>query len=130
MGEQVAAVHGWVDADQLGYHERVFAPGRWQIITVDGADAGNLVVELRPDEVYLGRIELHPDHQGRGVGAHVVRTVLDTAAAREQPLLLDVFTVNTRARAFYERLGFREVARHGLNGFKVTMRHAPPASRM
>lgn len=124
MGEYVAAVHGWADAEQLDYHERVFAPGRWQIITVGGADAGSLVVELRPHEVYLARVELHPDHQGRGVGAQIVRTVQDTAAARRQPLVLDVFAVNTRARAFYQRQGFHEVARHGLGGFKVRMRYA------
>lgn len=130
MGEYVAAVHGWVDAEQRDYHERVFRPGAWQIITVDGADAGNLVVELRPYEVYLARLELHPRHQGRGVGARVVEDVVGTAAGHGRPLLLDVFAVNTRARDFYERQGFREVARHGLGDYRITMRYAgvPPAA--
>lgn len=130
MGEYVAAVHGWVDVEQRDYHERVFRPGAWQIVTVDGADAGSLVVELRPDEVYLARLELHPRHQGRGVGARVVEAVVGTAAGHARPLLLDVLAVNTRARAFYERQGFREVARHGLGDFKITMRYAgaPPAA--
>ncbi|OEV03059.1 GNAT family N-acetyltransferase [Streptomyces nanshensis] len=130
MGAYVAAVHGWVDAEQRAYHERVFRPGSWQVVTVGGADAGNLVVEEHPDRLYLARLELHPDHQGQGVGARVLRTVTEAAAAGGRALFLDVLTVNTRARAFYERHGFRDVARHGLGGFKVTMRHvgSPPAA--
>ncbi|WP_429423672.1 hypothetical protein [Nocardia sp. GAS34] len=40
-----------------------------RIITVDGNDAGVLVVNYRTNEIYLGRIELHPDHQGEGSAA-------------------------------------------------------------
>jgi hypothetical protein len=71
MGAYVAAVWGWDEADQRDYHERSFAPDGWQIITVDGADAGILIVEYRATEVYLARIELHPHYQGRGIGAQL-----------------------------------------------------------
>ena len=42
-----------------------------------------------------------------------------------QDLVLDVLTVNTRARALYRRLGMTEVARHGPGNIKVTMLSAP-----
>lgn len=127
MGDHVAAIWGWDDEDQRAYHERGFEPGLWQIITVDGADAGTLVVEHRATEVYLGRIELHPRHQGRGIGARLIRRLVDTAARRGQHLVLDVLAVNTRAHAFYLRHGFREVARHGEENRKIRMRstHRP-----
>jgi hypothetical protein len=38
---------------QREFHTRAFNPGRWQIITVDGTDAGLLDVEYRPGEIYL-----------------------------------------------------------------------------
>ncbi|MBN6036461.1 GNAT family N-acetyltransferase [Amycolatopsis sp. 195334CR] len=73
LGEYVAELWGWEDEAKREYHRRSFTPERWQIVTVDGVDAGVLVVEEEPDEVYLGRIELHPDHQGRGVGGVLLR---------------------------------------------------------
>ncbi|MGW5481831.1 GNAT family N-acetyltransferase [Streptomyces sp. NPDC004008] len=81
-----------------------------------------LVVEYRATEVYLARIELHPHHQGRGIGAQLIQSLIDTAARRSQHLILDVLVINTRAQAFYQRHGFREVARHGENNRKIRMR--------
>jgi len=37
-----------------------------------------------------------------------------------------VLTVNRRAQALYQRLGMAEVARHGDNNIKITMRSARP----
>ncbi|GAB3375977.1 GNAT family N-acetyltransferase [Amycolatopsis echigonensis] len=111
LGEYVAAIWGWNDKIQRGYHDRAFTPGRWQVITVDGADAGLLVVEHRPAEVFLGRIELDPRYQGRGIGGRLLRRLIRVAAEREQPLVLEVLAVNTRAHAFYLRHGFRETGR-------------------
>lgn len=123
MGDYVAAVWGWNDDDQRTYHDRRFDPERWQIITVDHADADVLVVEHRASDIYLERIELHPRHQGQGTGAQLIQSLVDTAAQRGQGLILDVLAVNTRAHAFYERHGFREVARHGENNRKIRMRY-------
>lgn len=69
-------------------------------------------VEYRPGEIYLARIELHPGHQGRGT-------------RNGQDLVLDVLTVNRRAQALYQRLGMKEVARHGDRNIKITMRLSP-----
>lgn len=46
--------------------------------------------------------------QGRGVGAALMRAVLDGFDA-EQPVHLQVAAFNARAIAFYERFGFRKV---------------------
>ncbi len=122
MGGYVAAIWGWEDQGQRAYHERAFSPGQWQIITADGADVGMLAVEYRPTEVYLGRIEIDPAYQGRGIGGQIVTSLLGEARQRGQDLVLDVLTVNPRARALYERLGLVEVSRHGEGNIKVRMR--------
>ncbi|MEU1597490.1 GNAT family N-acetyltransferase [Streptomyces sp. NPDC005708] len=70
----------------------------------------------------MARIELHPHYQGRGIGAQLIQSLIDTAAQRSQGLILDVLAVNTRAHAFYQRHGFREVARCGENNRKIRMR--------
>ncbi|WP_410652743.1 GNAT family N-acetyltransferase [Amycolatopsis sp. cmx-4-54] len=122
MGGYVTTVWGWDETAQRTYHERAFQPDRWQIITVDGIDAGILVVEYRATEIYLGRIELHPHCQGRGIGTQLIQSLVDIATQRDQDLVLEVLAVNTRAYALYQRHGFREVSRHGDNHHKIRMR--------
>jgi len=124
MGDYVTAIWGWDEQRQRDFHDRGFVPGRWQIITANGSDAGMLSVEYRPDEIYLSRIEIHPDYQGRGIGTRLINMLLDEATRKGQDLVLDVLTVNHRAYALYQRLGLQEVARHGDGNIKITMRSA------
>ncbi|WP_225849061.1 GNAT family N-acetyltransferase [Streptomyces sp. HPF1205] len=56
-------------------------------------------------------IDLLPDFQGAGLGRALMETFLAALAARGVPAVhLGMVTVNTRARAFYDRLGFHEIA--------------------
>jgi ribosomal protein S18 acetylase RimI-like enzyme len=126
MGDYVAAVWGWDEQVQRDFHARAFNPGRWQIITADGADAGLLDVEYRPGEIYLSRIEICPDHQGHGIATYLIRALIDEAGQKGQDLVLDVLAVNHRAQALYQRLGMTEVARHGDGKIRITMRSARP----
>jgi ribosomal protein S18 acetylase RimI-like enzyme len=122
MGEYVTAIWGWDEQVQRVLHERAFSPHRWQIITAGQADVGMLDVEYRLGEVYLSRIEIHPGHQGHGIGTRIISALLAEAERIGQDLVLDVLTVNRRAQALYRRLGLTEVARHGDRGTKITMR--------
>ena len=126
MGEYVTAIWGWDEQRQREFHARGFTPGYWQIITVDGTDAGILIVDYRPAEIYLARIEIHPDYQGLGIGTRLISALIEEAAQRGQDLVLDVLTVNDRAQALYQRLGMKEVGRHGDSKIRITMRSARP----
>jgi ribosomal protein S18 acetylase RimI-like enzyme len=125
MGPYVEQLWGWDDEVQRGFHDRGFDPDRTRIITVDGRDVGSFTVDDSPDEIYLGRIQVLPECQGRGIGARLIRGLLDQAAARGVPVMLDVLTVNRRAHALYRRLGFRDVTRHGDDNLKIRMRADP-----
>ena len=126
MGGYVTAIWGWDEQVQRDFHTRAFNPGRWQIITADGADIGMLDVEYRPGEIYLARIEVCPGHQGHGIGTRLISALIDEAGRKGQDLILDVLTVNQRAMALYQRLGMTEVARHGDGNIKITMRSTRP----
>jgi ribosomal protein S18 acetylase RimI-like enzyme len=126
MGDYIAAIWGWDEQVQRDFHTQAFNPGRWQIITADGADAGMLDVEYRPGEIYLSRIEICPDHQGHRIGTRLISALIDEARQKGQDLVLDVLTVNHRAQALYQRLDMTEVARHGDGKIKITMRSAQP----
>jgi ribosomal protein S18 acetylase RimI-like enzyme len=126
MGAYVTAIWGWDEQTQRGFHARAFNPDHWQIITDGGVDIGMLDVEYRPDEIYIARIEICPDHQGQGIGTRLISALIDEARQRGQALALDVLTVNERALALYRRLGMTEVARHGDNNIKIAMRYLQP----
>jgi ribosomal protein S18 acetylase RimI-like enzyme len=126
MGEYISALWGWDEQVQRGYQDRAFNPGRWQIITAGGADVGLVDVERRPDEIFLARIEILPAYQGRGIGTRLLRALIGEARRAGQTLVLEVFALNRRARALYQRLGLRETAVHGEGNMKITMRSTPP----
>jgi GNAT superfamily N-acetyltransferase len=122
MGDYVTAIWGWDEQVQRAFHARAFDPGRWQIVTADGTDVGLLVVEHRPGELYLARIEIDPRRQGHGIGTRLISALIAEAAHQGQDLVLDVLAVNHRARALYQRLGLTETGRHGDGNIKITMR--------
>ena len=126
MAEYVTAIWGWDEQRQRDHHARGFDPEHWQIITADGTDAGILIVDYRATEIYLARIEIHPDYQGHGIGTRLISALIDEAAQRGQDLVLDVLTVNNRAQALYQRLGMKEVARHGDGNIRIAMRSTRP----
>ena len=129
MGEYITAIWGWDEQVQRAFHQHAFNPDRWQIITAGQAAIGMLDIEYRPGEIYLSRIEIHPGHQGRGIGTRIISALMDEAQRTGRDLVLDVLAVNRRARALYRRLGLTEVTRHGDGGIKVTMRSARHCSR-
>jgi ribosomal protein S18 acetylase RimI-like enzyme len=126
MGDYITAIWGWDEQRQRDFHARSFNPGRWQIITADGTDIGMIDVEYRPAEIYLSRIEIHPKYQGDGIGTRLISALIDEARQNGQDLVLDVLTVNRRAQGLYQRLGMTEIARHGDNDIKITMRSSRP----
>ena len=107
MRDYIEATWGWDEEWQAEYFRKNFDPQQRQIIQVNGRDAGVLVVEERPDEVYLGLIELLPEFQGHGFGTAMITRLAADAHRRGLPLALHVLKANAPARQLYERLGFR-----------------------
>jgi GNAT superfamily N-acetyltransferase len=99
-------------ADQFQSQQR-------RVIQVAGNDVGVLIVEERPDDVFLDLLELLPAWQGKGLGTDILRWLLRRAADSGRPLRLHVLRANPRAAALYEREGLRVVAS---NEVKLVMR--------
>ena len=79
------------------------------VVQVDGVDAGRLRVVRHDSLVEIAGLQLLPDQQSRGVGRVVVSGVVAQARADGLPVELGVEKDNPRARAFWERCGFRYV---------------------
>lgn len=74
----------------------------------------------RPERMILPQLDGHPAHlhidllppwQRKGYGRELMCTFLDALHAKGVPAVhLSMLTANTPARAFYDRLGFHEIA--------------------
>ena len=101
------------DAQQRGHRGAFPQADRSVIVLHENVAAGTLVVSRTAGEIRLVDIALLPAFRGQGVGAAVVRTLLDEASARGVKLRLSVAKSNRAAR-LYERLGFSATADDGV----------------
>jgi len=122
IGPYLGATFGWDDAAQLAYFEEGFDASGGQVIQVDGTDVGELLVEERPSELFVVRLAVLPEWQGRGIGSAIVRMLVERAHELGSALALDVFKSNPRAQQLYESLGFVPT---GESETDVSMRQEP-----
>ena len=102
----IERLFGWDEAHQEESFAGWFKPDEVSIITADGAYVG--WIQQRPDRdaIFLGSIYVIPTMQGKGIGTHVIRTLIGLARERSQAVTLAVMKINPAA-GLYERLGFR-----------------------
>lgn len=111
-GELAAFLRMQFDAQDRAYREQRPAAA-FDVILVDGRPAGRLYVDRCADEIRIVDIALLAQHRGRGVGTLLIRRVLDEGSETGRPVTIHVERGN-RARALYERLGFRQISTTGV----------------
>jgi ribosomal protein S18 acetylase RimI-like enzyme len=104
------------------HYRRHYPDASFEVIEVDGEPAGRLYVDRLDEEIRIIDIALLPRFRGRGIGAALLRELIDEAAGAGKRLSIHVEREN-RARALYERLGFTVVADDG--GVYVLMERPP-----
>lgn len=119
MREYIEPIWGWHEDWQAEYFQKKFDPTNRKIIVVDGEDAGVVVVERRPQVLYLSLIELLTRFQGRGIGTSIIEGLKAEAFDAGLPLALHVLETNSPARRLYERLGFRTVSYNSYRYYMV-----------
>ncbi|MFG0318548.1 MAG: GNAT family N-acetyltransferase [Planctomycetota bacterium JB042] len=92
--------------------EAARADGRlWVAVSGRGAPVGFAIAEVADGVGFLVEVDVHPDHQGRGLGRALVETVVDWARREGLPAVtLTTFASLPWNAPFYERLGFRRLA--------------------
>ncbi len=112
--EKEAFMQMQYQAQRQGYLKQ-FPTADWQIILLDGAPIGRLIVDRRPQEVGLMDIALLPPYRNRGIGAKFIRKVMAEAADKALPVRLFVSKINEGAFRLYERLGFTTIGETGVH---------------
>lgn len=81
------------------------------VVARDGAVAGCAEIRRAPDRLFLNHVLVRADLQGQGVGRRLLGAAFGTLARPGmREVMLDVFSDNARARAWYERLGFQTLS--------------------
>lgn len=83
-----------------------FASQNVQVIQFRGIDVGYFSTSSTADAVRVHQIFILPEYQRKGLGSACVRLIVSDARAQKKAVRLQVLKINTRAIAFYERLGF------------------------
>ena len=120
--EYVEQIWGWDDTYQKELHNRRFGSQDLRIIQFNGTDVGFLSTSITPDTLKVNQIYILPEYQGRGIGAACMRDIIDDANQEQKSVTLQVLRINTRATAFYQRLGFTIVDK---NSTHFQMKRSP-----
>ena len=111
-------------AQRVGYRSQ-FPNGEFDLVLLDAAAIGRLVLNQTADELRLVDIVLAPAARNRGLGTALMNAVLAEAARQNKPVRLHVIRHSPAAR-LYQRLGFGKIAE---DGFHDEMEWHPPARK-
>jgi ribosomal protein S18 acetylase RimI-like enzyme len=111
---------------QSTHYAAHYSEASTDVILVDGAPAGRLMVVRREHEMLIVDIALLPPYRGRGIGTRLLEPIIDEAVATGSKLTIHVEKMNPALR-LYRRLGFRERADDGLY---LTMERSPKIRRI
>ncbi|MHC4550805.1 MAG: GNAT family N-acetyltransferase [Planctomycetota bacterium] len=93
--------------EQLAYLERKVVPENRVLVVVEEASS-DVVGFLAVNQEQIAQLYVHVDYQGRGIGSSLLRYAKEHSHGR---LRLFTFEANTDAQRFYERRGFKVIAR-------------------
>lgn len=93
----------------------------------DQTISGCVFLAEKADHFYLGKLAIHPEKQGQGIGRHLMMEAEAIARSSEKPVIeLQVRIELTANHAVFTRLGFVESGRTAHQGYtrptSITMR--------
>ena len=100
----------WNEKAQDEFFDAAWSAAEHEIVLCDAVRCGYASIEIRDAVIYLHELVIDPDFQGRGIGTHILRNVLEQAILRGVPVRLRTHITN-RAANLYRRMGFQETGR-------------------
>jgi ribosomal protein S18 acetylase RimI-like enzyme len=92
-------------AQHLDYRKN-YPKADWLVTTYAGEDVGRLYIDRLPSQHSIIDITFLPDYRGKGLGAALLRDLMDEAAASGKAVSIYVEKLNP-AMHLYRRLGFQ-----------------------
>ncbi|MDO8189398.1 GNAT family N-acetyltransferase [Conexibacter sp. JD483] len=123
--EQKAAFVGQQFQAQSVHYARHYGDASFDVVEVDGAPAGRLIVARAEETLLIVDVALLPEFRGAGIGTRLLAPLLAEADAAGKRISIHVERENP-AQRLYARLGFAPVADEGV--YQLWERQAKTAS--
>ncbi|MGD2182871.1 GNAT family N-acetyltransferase [Lusitaniella coriacea] len=120
LGSYIDRVFGWDEEQQVSLFDKEFREENCYWIVKDGERVGAIRYVENEQAIYITIIEIEPEFQSRGIGKKVIE---DLYKKSKKDLELQVFKINSRAKSFYEKLGFIQYGETDCH-FKMRMPHS------
>ncbi|MBI2839706.1 MAG: GNAT family N-acetyltransferase [Acidobacteria bacterium] len=101
---------------QHRYYSENYRGADFQIVVIEGQPAGRLYLHRRSDEIRIVDITLLPEYRHAGIGASLLRTILEEGERTGRRVTIHVERFNPALR-LYQRLGFSIVEDKGVYYF-------------
>ncbi len=102
----IETIWGWDPAWQQANFDQAYTSMATLVVEQDGAMRGYIQLNLQAPEVYLSMLVLSPELRSQGIGAALLRALLQRTHAAGRDMRLRVFKVNQAAQRFYAREGW------------------------
>ncbi|MGK5025960.1 GNAT family N-acetyltransferase [Janthinobacterium sp. RB2R34] len=93
-----------------------YSPAHTRHIELAGQRVGFVVVKPGPDAMLLDHLYIHPDSQGKGLGAIVLARIIEQARAAGLPLKVGALR-DSDSNRFYLRHAFKLVAQEEFDNY-------------
>lgn len=104
----VAQFGKWEEEEQDRFFRESWQRWPYEIIEVDASPCGYYAVEKTVEATHIREFALHPNYQGRGIGAAFLRSFVARFHFADRPVRLRAFKANQEAISFYRHIGFTE----------------------
>lgn len=98
---------GWNEDKEMQDHIEDFSTDIMQIIEVNGKPVGVFESVDEDGYIHIHGLYILDEFQNYKIGSRVINNTINTANTKRRSILLQVLKVNIKAKAFYERIGFK-----------------------
>jgi len=102
----VEQIWGWNEEYQYNFFKKHIIFDRIELIMMDDKPVGFISINYKEDLIFGESIALLSDFQSKGIGTKIIKDLIAKSKQMAIPFCIQVFKVNTRAKALYEQLGF------------------------
>ena len=102
----------WDEERHRRHCDTCWKQGGISLVVVGGSKIGMIQLFDRADEIEVGEIQIHPDHQNQKIGTQLLEDVMAKADQQGKSVVLSVGLKNEHAYRLYERLGFGRVGQN------------------
>ena len=107
-GEYITSMFDWDEGVQRDFHAKDWQQQKPDIITCEGKPIGTVATIESEDCIEVGQFFILPDYQKKGIGTHLLKSILDKADQLGKNVTLR-FLKNNPVKSLYVRNGFRIV---------------------